>query len=108
MTQSQPSPHIHTGEPLVACVIELFGVARLRAKTAQVTLTLPPGAKLTDALDALTNHCPELLGTVISSDRRTLLPGYACNLNGIEFVKDFNTQIHDGDHLLILSSDAGG
>jgi molybdopterin converting factor small subunit len=89
-------------------VIELFGVARLKAKTERVTLSLSAEAKITDALVALAQACPELVGTVISLDFHSLLPGYACNLNGIEFVRAFDSAIQNGDHLLILSSDAGG
>lgn len=103
--------------PVVACsvsapplclIIELFGVARLKAKTNQITLKLLPTATVIDALIALAKACPALLGAVIAPDMHALLPGHACNLNGLEFIKDYNTPIHDGDHLLILSSDAGG
>ena len=89
-------------------IIELFGVARLKAKTDCVTLHLTQGATLTDALAALATRCPVLVGVVISPEDHTLLPGYTCNLNGVEFLRDYHTAIRDGDHLLILSSDAGG
>ncbi|HXG21188.1 MAG TPA: NTP transferase domain-containing protein [Methylomirabilota bacterium] len=94
--------------PPLCLIIELFGVARLKAKTNQIALQLLPSATVTDALTALANACPALLGAVIAPDMQALLPGHACNLNGLEFIKDYNTPIHDGDHLLILSSDAGG
>ena len=92
----------------IKCTIELFGVARLKAKTSRLSLMLPPHATLADALTALTNACPALLGSVIAADRQTLLPGYACNVNGVEFIRSTNVAINQGDHLLILSSDAGG
>ena len=92
----------------VECTIELFGVARLKAKTDRLSLSLPPNAMLPDALTALANACPTLLGSVIATDHRTLLPGYACNRNGVEFIRATDMAIKQGDHLLILSSDAGG
>src|SRR5439155_14363791 len=92
----------------LTCTVELFGVARLKAKTAMVPLTLPAGATLGDALAALAEMVPELIGSVLTADRRALTSGYACNLNGTEFTRDLHTLIRPGDSLLILSSDAGG
>ena len=92
----------------LTCTVELFGVARLKAKTAMVPLTLPAGATLGDALAALAETVPELIGSVLTADRRALTSGYACNLNGTEFTRDLHTPIRPGDSLLILSSDAGG
>jgi molybdopterin-guanine dinucleotide biosynthesis protein A/molybdopterin converting factor small subunit len=92
----------------LSLTVELFGVARLKAKTDRLVLSLPSGAKLTDALLALAEVCPNLVGTVIAPDHRSFLAGYACNLNGVEFVRTLDTPIRDGDQALILSSDAGG
>jgi molybdopterin converting factor small subunit len=95
-------------KPSIVCTVELFGVARLKAKTDRLVLSLPSGAKLTDVLIALAEVCPNLVGTVIALDHRSFLAGYACNLNGVEFVRTLDTPIRDGDQALILSSDAGG
>ncbi len=92
----------------VSCTVELFGVARLKAKTDHVSLTLPAGANLADALTALAEAIPQLVGPVLTSDHRALTAGYACNLNGTEFTHDLRQPIRSGDSLLILSSDAGG
>jgi molybdopterin-guanine dinucleotide biosynthesis protein A len=93
----------------ISCVVELFGVARLKAKTARIPLTLTPGATICDALEALVEAAPALLNTVIASDRHSLTAGFSCNLNGTQFLpNDLQTQLHSGDSLLILSSDAGG
>lgn len=97
-----------TRKPSIICTVELFGVARLKAKMDRLVLSLPPEARLTDVLSALAEACPHLLGAVIAPDHRSLLAGYACNLNGIEFVRTLDAPIRDGDHALILSSDAGG
>jgi molybdopterin-guanine dinucleotide biosynthesis protein A/molybdopterin converting factor small subunit len=90
------------------CTIELFGVARLKAKTDRVSLTLPAGADVQAALTALAEAIPELVGPVLTPNSRTLTAGYACNLNGTEFLPDLHTPLRAGDSLLILSSDAGG
>jgi hypothetical protein len=93
----------------VSCAVELFGVARLKAKATQIPLTLAQGATIYDALRALADLAPALVNTVIAPDRRALIAGFACNLNGTQFLSnDFHTELHSGDNLLILSSDAGG
>jgi molybdopterin-guanine dinucleotide biosynthesis protein A len=92
----------------ISCTIELFGVARLRAKTARIPVTLPTGANLSHALAALAEAIPALVGPVITADHRTLTAGYTCNLNGTEFTSDRYRPIRPGDSLLILSNDAGG
>jgi molybdopterin-guanine dinucleotide biosynthesis protein A len=93
----------------LSCVVELFGVARMKAKAARIPLTLPRGATIRDALGALADVAPVLVHTVIAPDRHSLLAGFACNLNGVQFLQnDFHTELHTGDSLLILSSDAGG
>jgi molybdopterin-guanine dinucleotide biosynthesis protein A len=93
----------------VDCVVELFGAARLKAKTARIPLTLAPGATIHDALSSLAEAAPALVNTVIAPDCRSLAAGFACNLNGVQFLtNDFHTELHSGDSLLILSSDAGG
>ena len=92
----------------LSCTVELFGVARLRAKTDRVSLTLAPGADLSDALAALAETIPNLVGSVLTADHRALTAGFACNLNGTDFTSDLHTPLRSGDSLLILSSDAGG
>ena len=89
-------------------VVELFGVARLKAKTMAVPLVLPDGAQLQDALAALAEAIPALVGPVLTLDRHALVNGYTCNVNGTEFTRDWQHPLRSGDHLLILSSDAGG
>ena len=104
---TRPNP-VSVSNLCLTCTVELFGVARLKAKTAIVPLTLPAGATLGDALAALAETVPELIGPVLTADHRALTSGYACNLNGTEFTRDLHTPIRPGDSLLILSSDAGG
>src|SRR5262245_3530517 len=89
-------------------VVELFGVARLKAKTTAVSLTLPEGAQLRDALAALADVVPSLVGSVLTVDRHALVNGYTCNVNGVDFTRNWQHPLRSGDRLLILSSDAGG
>jgi molybdopterin-guanine dinucleotide biosynthesis protein A/molybdopterin converting factor small subunit len=97
-----------TEKDSVRCTVELFGVARLLAKTKEVSLTLPPEANLSHVYTALAAKLPVLVGRVISSDRDSLSSGYACNLNGLDFVHTAATKVNPGDKIFILSADAGG
>jgi molybdopterin converting factor small subunit len=88
--------------------VELFGVARLLARTSEVSLALPAGATFADAFAALAEQLPVLVGQVISPDRTRLVDGYACNVNGLAFVRTPTAVVNPGDSLVILSADAGG
>jgi molybdopterin converting factor small subunit len=92
----------------VQCVVELFGVARLLAKTREVALDLPPPTSLSDIYNAVSERHPVLRGRVIAADGRSLTRGYACNINGVDFVRDINAQVNSGDRIFIISADAGG
>jgi molybdopterin converting factor small subunit len=88
--------------------VELFGVARLLARTREVSLSLPAGATIADAFAALAEELPALVGQVISPDRTRLVDGYACNVNGLTFVRSAADAVNPGDSIVILSADAGG
>jgi molybdopterin-guanine dinucleotide biosynthesis protein A len=88
--------------------VELFGVARLLAKTSVVSLTLPQPASLSDVLTALAQRLPVLVGRVINPDGAALVSGYACNINGLNFTRSPVTKVNPGDKILILCADAGG
>ena len=92
----------------VRCTIELFGVARLLAKTKEVSLSLPQEANLSHVYSALAAKLPVLVGRIISRNGNSLLSGYACNLNGLEFVRTSTAKVNPGDKIFILSADAGG
>jgi hypothetical protein len=83
--------------------IELYGVTRIRAGTARVTLE---AATLTEALTGLKQACPALDGSVVSGG--AVLPAYKISLNGERFVTDPATPLVSGDVLLLLSADVGG
>jgi molybdopterin-guanine dinucleotide biosynthesis protein A len=95
-------------ESSIRCTVELFGVARLVANTKEVSLVLPRGATLGHMVSALADKLPELVGRVISRDRRSLAEGYACNVNGLDFVRSSAASVSHGDNIVILSADAGG
>jgi molybdopterin-guanine dinucleotide biosynthesis protein A len=94
----------HANSTLVS--VELFGVARLVAKTQMVSLALPQAATLAQVYSALAEKLPVLVGRVINSEG--LISGYTCNINGLNFVRDPSAQIHPDDKIFILSADAGG
>ena len=94
--------------PPLTCTVELFGVPRLLAKTKEVSLSLPQQATLADVFSALAQKLPVLAGRVINSEDRSLFSGYACNLNGLDFVRNPAAKINPGDKIFILAADAGG
>jgi hypothetical protein len=90
------------------CTVELFGVARLLTRRREVPLSLPANATLADLFMALAEDQPALVGRVIASEKRSLTSGYACNLNGMEFVRNGSVKVNPGDRIFIISADAGG
>jgi len=94
--------------PALICTVELFGVPRLLAKTKEVSLSLPQAATLSDVFSALAERLPVLAGRVIDAESGGLLSGYACNLNGLDFVRNPGARINPGDKIFILAADAGG
>ncbi len=97
-----------TGPASARCEVELFGVARLRARTGRVSVELPEPATLAQVLAALGLKLPALVGPVITEAGDGLTAGHVCNLNGHDFVRDTSRPVAPGDRLLIMSSDAGG
>jgi molybdopterin converting factor small subunit len=92
----------------VFVTVELFGVARLLAKTKAVPLSLPGDSTLSHVFSALAESMPVLVGRVISSGKNSLVNGYSCNINGLEFVRNPAVKVNSGDKIFILSADAGG
>ena len=90
----------------ISVTVELFGVARLLAKTQKISLALPAQATLAQVIAALGKKLPVLVGRVI--DAEGLIAGYSCNINGLEFVRAPDAKVNCGDKIFILSADAGG
>jgi len=107
--QGDASPGLHvSASPCLTITVELFGVARLLAKTREVPLSIPEQANLSEVYEALAEACPVLVGRVIAQDKRSLASGYACNINGRDFVRNGAIKVNPGDRVFILSADAGG
>ena len=102
------STESRTDDELVSCTVELFGMARLLTKTKMVDLILPKEATLADLFAELAEKLPALVGRVINPEKKNLISGCACNVNGLEFVRSPTAKIRTGDKILILSADAGG
>jgi len=92
----------------VQCTVELFGMAQLLAKTKTISLALPQDATLSQLFFALAERLPILVGRVISPEMNKLVSGCACNVNGLEFVRNPTAKVKAGDKVLNLSADAGG
>jgi molybdenum cofactor guanylyltransferase len=103
--QAERAAHRHGS---ITCSVELFGVARLVARTSEVALELPSGATFAQLFTELANSLPALVGRVITADRNALMDGYACNVNGRDFVRTPEAKVTSGDKIMILSADAGG
>jgi molybdopterin converting factor small subunit len=97
-----------TDGELVSCTVELFGMARMLAKTKMVDLALPQQATLSDVFSELAEKLPTLVGRVITPGKNQLVSGCACNVNGLDFVRNPTAKVKTGDRILILSADAGG
>jgi molybdopterin-guanine dinucleotide biosynthesis protein A len=92
----------------VRCTVELFGAARLIARTREIALDLPAGATFTHLYQALASKVPALRGAVVRADGSGLADGYACNVNGTDFVRLPDTKVQPDDNVAIVSADAGG
>jgi molybdopterin-guanine dinucleotide biosynthesis protein A/molybdopterin converting factor small subunit len=92
----------------ISVSVELLGVARLRAKTKEVSLALPAGATLAHVFLALAERLPALVGPVIAPEGKGLARGHACNINGRDFARDPAVRVRPGDRIFIISADAGG
>ena len=90
------------------CAVELFGVARLRARTGRVWVELPREATLAHVWSALARKLPALVGPVLTETADGLTAGHVCNLNGRDFVREGSRRVVPGDRVLLMSSDAGG
>ena len=89
--------------------VEFFGIPRIRAGRADWELHLPDpknSATLAEILNALAEEFPILARDCIEGGR--LRDGYIANVDGNRFVSDPAAEIANGQHLLILSADAGG
>ena len=92
----------------MTCTVELFGVARMVAGTREVIVSVPAEATVAEVFAVLSATVPALAGRVVRRTGDGLVEGYACNLNGLEFVRHPTMHVRDGDRIVLLSADAGG
>jgi len=87
--------------------IELYGVPRLRAGTARLTVEV---RSIGEVLGALARACPALARNVLEVQQGLgrVHPAYRLSLNGDRFVSASETPLADGDTLLLLAADVGG
>ncbi len=90
-------------------IVEFFGIPRLRAARERLIVELPntnTSATLAEILTVLAVELPDFARACLAENQ--LRSGYIANVNGERFVTDPNAKLLAGDHLLILSADAGG
>lgn len=83
--------------------VELFGIPRRRAGVSQI---IAKGATLGAVFQDLAQRFPALGADCIEG--RKLKAGFIANLCGEKFVTDPETDLQDGDSVLLMSLDAGG
>ena len=90
----------------MAIRVEFFGIARQRAGIGEISITPPQGHwALGNVLERVAGEIPQLRGLI---EGGRLDASLAANLDGDRFVNDPETEILDGQCLLVLSADAGG
>jgi molybdopterin converting factor small subunit len=82
--------------------VEFLAIPRRLAGTSEVEVRADTLGQL---LSTLAAQFPSL-GKYIVSNR--LHPSFVANLNGDRFVSDPETELAEGDHVLIFSANAGG
>jgi molybdopterin converting factor small subunit len=82
--------------------VEFFGVPRLRAGRAELTVE---ARTVAEVLAAVERACPGLAGLVQAG---RLAPHYLLSINGQRFVTDGADPLKPGERVLLLSADAGG
>ena len=99
-----------TAQQVIAVTVELYGVAHMVGRERKVRIAVAPDATIRDAIAALAEACPRLVGRIISEDRARFLVGYVFNRNGVMFLDAPDAQLgaQAGDVLILMSSMAGG
>jgi molybdopterin converting factor small subunit len=96
-----------SGETARGVTVEFFGIARRRAGTTRIVVC--EGAKSTRLGDVLLAAAEELPGLSREClDGSRLREGYLANINARRFTSDPDLLVQAGDHVLLLSADAGG
>ena len=83
--------------------VEFYGVPRLRAGRAELTV---PAATVAELLDAVARECPALAD--LRRDDGRPAAHYLLSVEGRAFVSDPGQALRPGERVLLLSADAGG
>ena len=95
------------GETASGVTDEFFGIARRRAGRTRIVVC--EGAESTRLGDVLLAAAAELPGLSQEClDGSQLRKGYLANINARRFTSDSDMLVQAGDHVLLLSADAGG
>jgi molybdopterin converting factor small subunit len=87
----------------MSITVEFFGIPRLRAGVASVTIEADT---VNEALHNVSQLLPDWAEHCL--EEGNLKPEYLMNINGVQFCKDENEKMESGDSLLIFSADVGG
>jgi molybdopterin converting factor small subunit len=90
-------------DPAGRVTVEFFGIPRQRAGRAELVVA---AGTVAQTLAAVEQACPRLAGLRQPDGR--VGPHYLLSINGSGFVTDPRQLLRPGDHLLLLSADAGG
>ena len=83
--------------------------SKITAEEGDLSLNLPEDALVLDALEKLIDLYPELKGDIFESSRRLRrFIQVRLNQKGVEHLSGLETQISEGDKLLILPKLGGG
>ncbi|MFC2072659.1 MoaD/ThiS family protein [Chloroflexota bacterium] len=90
------------------CVVGIFGLPHEITELQKVEIELKDGASLRDVIAALRREIPTLEGHVVCAGEDKLMGNYAFNINGHFYFDDREIQLHNGDHIALLSIVSGG
>ena len=99
-----------SGETTVRIQVELLGLPRLIAGERKITLRLTKGATFRDAVRALGQRYPDMVGDVVQVDGETLQAPNILNLDGRRMIQPHQMaeSLSDGDRIIVMSMSAGG
>jgi hypothetical protein len=83
--------------------VEFYGVPRQRAGRAELAV---PSGRVADVLASVERECPALRGLLLPDG--SLAGHYLLSVDGSRFLRDTAERVQPGEHVLLLSADAGG
>ena len=91
-------------------LVEFTGLSRVLTGQVEQSLCLSASAELHDVVQAISDKYPALVGEVIESDERSLIPTNLFSINGEQILHEGQLQYipNDGDRLILWSLLAGG